>query len=66
MEILLSAVGSTDQGTVDGTTAGYIAAVVVGVVLGCVLIGVSIWLIVRAVKNKKYKGVNQGEGTQMS
>lgn len=64
VEILLCAVGSTDSGKLDSMEAGYVAAIVVGIVLGLVLIGVAIWLIVRAVNAKKYKGVNQ-EGNEM-
>lgn len=64
VKILLSAVGSTDDGTLNSMEAGYVAAIVVGIVLGLVLIGVAIWLIVRAVNAKKYKGVSQ-EGNEM-
>lgn len=65
VEILLSAVDSTDGGRLNSMEAGYVAAIVVGVVLGLVLTGVAIWLIVRAVNAKKYSGVEQKEGTEM-
>lgn len=65
VEILLSAVDSTDGGPLNSMEAGYVAAIVVGVVLGLVLTGVAIWLIVRAVNAKKYTGVEQKEGTEM-
>lgn len=65
VEILLSAVDSTEGGPLNSMEAGYVAAIVVGVVLGLVLIGVAIWLIVRAVNEKKYKGVDQKEATEM-
>lgn len=65
VEILLSAVDSTDGRALNSMEAGYVAAIVVGVVLGLVLTGVAIWLIVRAVNAKKYTGVEQKEGTEM-
>lgn len=66
VEILLfSGAGATNAGKLDSNDVGYIAAIVLGIVLGLVLIGVAIWLIVRAVKKKKYKGVQQTDGTQM-
>lgn len=62
---LLSVSGATDKGKLDSNDAGYIAAIVLAVLLGCVLIGVAIWFIVQAVNKKKYKGVQQAEGTPM-
>lgn len=65
VKILLSAVGATDVGKLDSNDVGYIVAIVLGIVLGCVLIGVAIYFIVQAVNKKKYKGVQQTEGTAM-